>query len=278
MSSRTREDLLNTLRRNPNPEVLVIGGGINGISTYRDLAMQGVNVVLVERRDFCSGASAALSRMIHGGLRYMENGEFKLVQESLKERNLLLKNAPHYVAPLPTVIPIFDYMSGVWGAFCRFFSLSEKPSRRGALIVKVGLSLYDIFTRKNQVMPSHNFDSKQSTFNKWPEFHPDVKCSATFYDAWITYPERLGLEMIQDIEAEGWNATAVNYMDVCDAEGKTVIVKDTITQETISLSPKMIVNATGAWIDFTNGSIATKRKKQKNRSCRRHKRVAPDYR
>ena len=64
-------------------DVLVIGGGINGISAFRELALQGVNVVLLERDDFCSGASAALSRMVHGGLRYLENGEFRLVRQSL---------------------------------------------------------------------------------------------------------------------------------------------------------------------------------------------------
>jgi len=124
MSTRSRETMLETLRNDQNPDVLIIGGGINGISTYRDLSLQGVNVVLLERNDFCSGASTALSRMVHGGLRYMENGEFQLVKESLQERNLLLKNAPHYVSSLPTVIPIFDYMSGIWGAICRFLKLS----------------------------------------------------------------------------------------------------------------------------------------------------------
>lgn len=252
-----RDHLLTKLRNNPNPDVLVVGGGINGISTYRDLALQGVNVVLVERNDFCSGASTALSRMIHGGLRYMENGEFKLVQESLLERNRLLKNAPHYVSPLPTVIPIFNYMSGIWGATRRFFKLSVKPSRRGAVIIKFGLSLYDLFTRKNQVMPSHKFHNKTETFQKWPNFHTDIKCSATYFDAWITYPERLGLELIQDVEAVNDQATALNYLDVYGSNGKTALIKDKQTNEVFSVTPKMIVNATGAWIDFTNGALST---------------------
>ncbi|MCT7264616.1 FAD-dependent oxidoreductase, partial [Salmonella enterica] len=78
-------------------DVCVVGGGINGISVFRELALQGVNVLLVEKHDYCSGASAALSRMVHGGLRYLENGEFSLVRESLAERDRLLKNAPHLV-------------------------------------------------------------------------------------------------------------------------------------------------------------------------------------
>ena len=80
-------------------DVVVIGGGINGIGVFRDLSMQGLRVLLVERNDFCSGCSAAPSRMIHGGLRYLENGEFDLVRESLQERDALLKNAPHMPEP-----------------------------------------------------------------------------------------------------------------------------------------------------------------------------------
>ncbi|MGO4841598.1 FAD-dependent oxidoreductase, partial [Rhizobiaceae sp. 2RAB30] len=95
--SETRASRLEKLRRKPAVSVLVVGGGVNGISTYRELALQGVDVLLVDSGDFMSGASAAPSRMIHGGLRYMENGEFGLVKESLLERNRLLRNAPHYV-------------------------------------------------------------------------------------------------------------------------------------------------------------------------------------
>lgn len=78
------------LKENSNFDVVVIGGGINGISVFRELALQGVKVLLVEKDDFCSKASAAPSRMIHGGLRYLENGEFQLVKEALYERNRYL--------------------------------------------------------------------------------------------------------------------------------------------------------------------------------------------
>ena len=83
------------VRESGRTSVLVIGAGINGISTFRDLALQGVDVLLVERGDFASGASAASSHMIHGGIRYLENGEFRLIRESVEERNGLLKIAPH---------------------------------------------------------------------------------------------------------------------------------------------------------------------------------------
>ena len=109
-----------TLRDRPYADVLIIGGGINGLATFRDLALQGVDVALVERDDFVSGASAASSHMIHGGIRYLENGEFRLVHEAVTERNGLLHIAPHYVRPLQTTIPIFSTFSGVLSAPLRF--------------------------------------------------------------------------------------------------------------------------------------------------------------
>src|SRR5689334_17174027 len=102
-----RRDILRAMHEKPDIPVLIIGGGINGAGLYRELALQGVASYLVDKGDFMSGASAASSHMIHGGLRYMENGEFRLVKESLAERNRLLKNAPHYVQPLLTTIPVF---------------------------------------------------------------------------------------------------------------------------------------------------------------------------
>ncbi|MEO1948937.1 FAD-dependent oxidoreductase, partial [Thioclava sp.] len=129
------------------PQVLVIGGGINGASVYRELALNGVNVMLVERSDFCAGASSALSRMVHGGLRYLENGEFDLVREALDERNRLLRNAPHLVTPLRTLVPLDSWISGTLNAPLKFLGLRDAPSRRGAIPVKLGLSFYDIYTR-----------------------------------------------------------------------------------------------------------------------------------
>ena len=101
-----REETLDAIRQNPEISVLIIGAGINGIGTFRDLALQSVDLLIVDKGDFCSGASAASSHMLHGGIRYLENGEFRLVREALRERNLLLRNAPHYVRPLPTTIPM----------------------------------------------------------------------------------------------------------------------------------------------------------------------------
>ena len=95
-------------------DVLILGGGINGCGTFRDLCAQGVDCLLLEREDFCAGASAASSRLMHGGLKYLETGEFGLVRESATERNRLLANAPHYVSALPCVVPVRSR----WGGWC----------------------------------------------------------------------------------------------------------------------------------------------------------------
>ena len=115
-----RQETLQHLRDQPDVSVLIVGGGINGIGTFRDLTLQGVDVLLVERADFCSGASAASSHMAHGGIRYLENGEFRLVREAVQERNRLIENAPHIVRPLPTTIPIFKWFSGLFNAQFKF--------------------------------------------------------------------------------------------------------------------------------------------------------------
>ena len=103
-----RPAALDRLRATRAIDVLIVGGGINGAGLLRELALNGVDALLVDKADYAAGATSASSRMIHGGLRYLENGEFRLVRESLHERNRLLKNAPHAVKPLPTTIPIFS--------------------------------------------------------------------------------------------------------------------------------------------------------------------------
>ena len=93
-------------------DVIILGAGINGCGTYRDLCAQGVRCLLIEREDFCAGASAASSRLMHGGLKYLETGEFRLVRESLTERNMLFANAPHLVHPLECVVPVKSVFGG----------------------------------------------------------------------------------------------------------------------------------------------------------------------
>ncbi len=236
--------------------MLIIGGGVNGAGLFLDLALQGVDVLLIDKSDYCTGSSAASSRMIHGGLRYLEFGEFRLVKEALKDRNLLLQNAPHYVFPLPTTIPIFKWVSGAVSSVRKFLGLGgDRPANRGAVMVKTGLMFYDIFTRKNRLMPKHKFTSRANALAKRPLLHPDVLMTATYYDAWISYPERLCIELLMDGQQLCQEADTLNYTTIQNASGETVLLRDELSGETFEVKPKAIVNATGGWIDFTNKQL-----------------------
>jgi glycerol-3-phosphate dehydrogenase len=250
-----RKQTLDGLRQSPKVDVCVLGGGINGLSVFRELALQGVNVLIVEKADYCSGASAALSRMVHGGLRYLENGEFSLVKESLVERDRLLRNAPHYVAPLPTTVPVFDIFSGLANGIVRFLGLTRRPSRRGAIAIKTGLGIYDFLTRKRALMPKHQFRSRKATLGKWPALNPAIRNSATYYDAWVSHPERIGIELLRDGLSGGEQARALNYATIEEASDGRYRLHDGLTGETLALQPRLIVNATGGWIDIANASL-----------------------
>ena len=244
------------LREKPNAQVLIIGGGINGLATFRDLALQGVDVVLVEKYDYCSGASAASSHMIHGGVRYLENGEIRLVKESLQERNRLLSAAPHYVKPLKTTIPIFSVFSGLLSAPIRLFTHAQgKPKERGAILIKVGLILYDTFGRNGGTMPRHRFLGKKKSLRELPSLNKDVKFTATYYDAAMESPERLALEVLFDGLAAGPNARAFNYVAASSMVGNQVVLLDELTGEEINFTADVIVNTTGPWTDLTNESL-----------------------
>jgi len=250
-----RQEILDGLRQSPKVDVCVVGGGINGISVFRELALQGLNVLLVEKHDYCSGASSALSRMVHGGLRYLENGEFKLVQESLVERDRLLRNAPHYVAPLPTTVPVFDIFSGLGNGIVRFLGLSRRPSRRGAVAIKAGLSIYDFLTRKRALMPRHQFRGRRTTLAKWPALNPDIKSSATYFDAWVSHPERLGIELLQDGLLAKFGVMALNYAELRRTENGEYHVEDQIGGASVAVEPALIINASGGWIDLANQTL-----------------------
>jgi glycerol-3-phosphate dehydrogenase len=255
---KTRQDVWDALRKQPELSVLIIGGGINGIGLLRELALQGVDVLLIDRADFCNGASAASTRIIHGGLRYLENGEFRLVRESVLERNRLLVNAPHYVRPLPTTIPIFNWISGMVPAAKRFFGLKSRPANRGAALIKAGLSMYDFYTRGQPLMPRHYFTGRDHALGERPDLNPYIVCTATYYDARIAYPERLCLELALDAEAATPRAHALNYVSVAGAQGGTITLYDEVSKSVRPVRPKIVVNATGAWIDFTNERLERK--------------------
>ena len=250
-----RHEILSALKSNPEVFVLIVGGGINGIGTFRDLAINGVNVLLVEKSDFCSGASSASSHMAHGGIRYLENGEFRLVREAVGERNRMLENAPHVVKPLPTTIPIFKRFSGILNAPLKFFRLLDKPSERGSLIIKLGLILYDAYTGKQRSVPRHKFFSRQQSLEKWKHLNSDIVNTAVYYDGAILQPERLAMDLILDAESENPNARALNYVSMIGGNEDTIMLRDELTDETYDVRPKLVINAAGPWIDFTNKKL-----------------------
>ncbi len=255
-----RNEILSSLKENPNISVLIVGAGINGIGTFRDLAVNGVDVLLVDRADFCSGASAASSHMAHGGIRYLENGEFRLVREAVQERNRMIKNAPHIVKPLPTTIPIFRYFSGILNAPLKFLGWMDKPSERGSIIIKLGLMMYDAYTGRNRTVPRHQFLSKSKSLKKWKKLNADIVNTATYYDGLISNPERLALELMLDAEEDGSNARALNYMSMVGGEKDAILLRDELTDGTYEVRPKLVINAAGPWIDFANYSLGVSTK------------------
>lgn len=248
--SATRAETLKSLRRNGHFDVIVVGGGINGIGTYRDLALQGLRVLLVEKRDFASGYSAAPSRMIHGGLRYLENGEFDLVRESLQERDALLRNAPHMVQPLPTAIPLTSVFSGLFNAAAAFLGRKGKPASRGVLPVKMGLVLYDWVTRKRRQLPRHRVRGRNATRALWPDLAATVRYTAVYHDAWISNPERLCMELLQDAPSGSPGNAALNYCELqtSDTSGGFTLL-DHRSGAQFPVTTRAIVNASGAWLD-----------------------------
>lgn len=247
---------VSALRAEPAASVVIIGGGINGIATFRDLALQGVDVVLVERGDFVSGASSASSHMIHGGIRYLENGEFRLVQESVTERNALIKIAPHYVKPLRTTVPIFSTFSGILSAPLRFLTHKQgKPTERGALLIKTGLTIYDSFSRDGGSVPRHRFLGAKKSHAELPALNRDVKYTATYYDASMHDPERLALDVLHDGLAAGPRARAVNYVEAIGLGADGVRVRDRETGAEFDLAADVVVNTSGPWTDLTNAEL-----------------------
>ena len=241
----------------PQAQVLIIGAGINGIATFRDLALQGVDVVIVEKNDYVSGASAASSHMIHGGVRYLENGEFRLVKESVEERNGLLKIAPHYVKPLQTTIPIFSTFSGVMAAPLRFLTHKQgsKHVERGALLIKLGMMLYDSFSRDGGTVPRHVFAGRKKALTALPQLNPGLKYTATYYDAAMHDPERLALDVLRDGLDAGPHARAANYVEAAGMDENGVLLRNTVTGEEFTFQADIVVNTSGPWTDLTNNAL-----------------------
>ncbi|MDE2384096.1 MAG: glycerol-3-phosphate dehydrogenase/oxidase [Alphaproteobacteria bacterium] len=235
-------------------DVLIIGAGINGAGLFRDLCEQGVSCAIVDKGDFGSGTSAAPSRLIHGGLKYIETGELGLVAQSTYERNLLLKNAPHCVKPIETVVPIFSWAKGVWPALKTLAGFKATARSRGALLIKVGLALYDFYGARARVMPRHAMWSRQRALRELPSLAPTIVAAGTYYDAAIARPERLVWELLQDGLAANPNSAALNYCALQDCDGRALQFESQ-NGFAFSLCPRIVINAAGPWIDAVNEKL-----------------------
>jgi glycerol-3-phosphate dehydrogenase len=172
-------------------DVAVIGGGVMGTAVARDAALRGLHVLLVEKDDLGSGTSSRSSRLIHGGLRYLAHLDFRLVREDLGERELLLRNAPHLVKPLPFLIPI--YGRGIWGR----------------LQLGAGLTLYDLMARGSR-LPKHRWLSRKQVVEAEPALDTrGLQGAFLYYDAQVPLAERLCIENALDAEQHG--ATVLNH-------------------------------------------------------------------
>jgi len=235
-------------------DVVILGAGVNGAGLFRDLSLQGVNCLIVEKSDFGSGTSAAPSRLIHGGLKYLETGEFGLVAQSALERNLLLKNAPHCVEALPTFVPIFSWTRGIWAALRTLTGSTTAPRSRGALLIKIGLALYDFFGSRNRVMPRHRFLLKRRALKEMPHVTPQIVAGGIYYDAKISRPERLVYELVNDgLEANKGSLVANSTRLISAADGLLTFQRS--DGYAFSIKPKLVVNAAGPWIDHVNAAL-----------------------
>jgi glycerol-3-phosphate dehydrogenase len=221
-------------------DVVIIGGGMAGAGVARDLAMRGLGVALLDRGDFGAGTTSRSSKLVHGGLRYLELFDFALVRESLRERERLRRLAPHLVRPLPFLVPIY------------------RDSTRGLMKVRIGLTLYDWLTpgrdrERYRVLPPIDALSLE------PGLRPDELRGAGYYfDDLLLSPERLCLENVLSACRHG--ARAYNYCQVeeirRDAGGTIagVIARDLLTGETARLGARVIVNASGPWVDIVRAA------------------------
>jgi glycerol-3-phosphate dehydrogenase len=133
--------------------------------------------------------------------------------------------------------------------------LLDKPSERGAIIIKIGLLLYDAYTGGERVVPRHQFFSQDRSQELFPQINPKVVYSAKYYDGLLLAPERLCIDMVLDVERENLKSHALNYVPVIGSTENLVKLQDQVSGEIIEIKPKIVINASGPWIDFTNEKL-----------------------
>ncbi len=252
------------------PPVVILGAGINGAALARELALNGVDVVVVDAADLASGATAYSSRLIHGGLRYLEYGEFDLVRESLAERARLLKLAPQFVKPLRLFIPVAQRLGGVAPTLRRFLGWESKADRsrnvpRGLWLVRMGLRLYDAYAR-DPALPRYEVYTRDTSNVPGVNRH-DFRWFCAYWDAQIQYPERFVVALLEDARrAAAERGQSFELLTYCDvrrtADRIEVTSRERSNAATRVLQPCAVINATGAWVDLTLGQLQVSAPKQ----------------
>lgn len=221
-------------------DLAVVGGGIAGAGVARDAAMRGIDTILLERTDFAAGTTAGSTRLIHGGLRYLEDYEFGLVFESLRERERLADLAPHLLQPQPFVIPQYDQ-----GPF-------------GRVKYRLGMVLYDLLSY-GKAMPRHERLSREAVLALEPSLPADGLTGGFLYhDRQVPFVERLCLENVLDAASQG--ADVLNHAEVTavrttDGRVTGVTADAPLESTTLSIDATAVVDATGPW----SGPAATVR-------------------
>ena len=214
-------------------DLAVVGAGINGAGIARDAALRGLKVIVFDKNDMCSGCSAISSRLVHGGLRYLEYGEIPLVYESLHERRYLRLTAPHLVEPLRICIPIYA------------------GARRGPLLIRLGMLAYDMLSFRKTV-PNHQMLSSAELQDEEPGLAPTgLRGAARYYDAQVTFAERLVLENLLAARSAGAEIRThceVTEIQVAGGDVESITYKDH-EGNAGSVQVKTIVNAAGPWVD-----------------------------
>jgi glycerol-3-phosphate dehydrogenase len=213
-------------------DLLICGGGIYGAWTAYDAARRGLRVAIVEQGDWASATSSASSKLIHGGLRYLESYDFKLVKKALAEREMLLRVAPHRVWPLNFGVPVY--------------ADNRVPSWQ----LKIGLTLYDFFAGKWFSEDSHHHFNKDAFAEHFPSLNTDNLKGGFIYADAQTDDARLVLELISGAIEHG--AVCVNYCrltELIERNGKVsgALVQDQSNSTIVQISAKQVVNTTGQW-------------------------------
>lgn len=227
-----RDSLIKNLET-PLWDVLIIGGGATGLGSAVDAASRGYKILLLEQHDFAKATSSRSTKLIHGGLRYLQQGNIHLVKEALHERGILCDNAPHLVHHLPFLVPLYHWWEGP------FYG--------------IGLKLYDLLAGKLGLKPSKHL-SREQTLRALPNLQREgLRGGALYYDGQFD-DARLAITLAQTAVAQG--ATVLNYFKVTGfikKKNKIVGVKarNEETGETYRLFAKVVINATGIFSDET---------------------------